>query len=78
MLDELREQADYSEEDENEVEVSPEPTYYSPAYDDHHDHFLGMSPGQRLIIAFMLFLVTFFLGVFFLLITGRIVLPALI
>jgi hypothetical protein len=37
--------------------------------------FLGMTPGQRFVLAFMLFLTATILAAFCLLVTGRIALP---
>ena len=41
------------------------------------DYFLGMTPAQRFVLAFMLLLMTLILGVLFLLVTSKIVLPFL-
>jgi hypothetical protein len=41
----------------------------------HEHHFLGMTPFQRFIVAVMLLLMTIILGVLFLLVTSKIVLP---
>ena len=37
--------------------------------------FLGMSPGQRFVLAFLLFLTALILSVFCLLVTGKVALP---
>lgn len=70
MLDELREEASKSpfilEEEaalEFEEQLPPRPPKY----------FLGMSPAQRFFIALMLLMMTCLLGVFFLLVTERVV-----
>ncbi len=47
------------------LELSPEP----------EAGFLGMTPGQRFVIAFMFFLMVVIIGAFALLITGAIALP---
>ncbi len=74
MLDELREQADTGvllDDDEEENATA----YFRNRYQGQQ-YFLGMSPGQRLVIALMFLLMTFILGSFCLLITGRVVPPA--
>lgn len=72
MLDDLREHADTSPlfdlEDEavlEELKIATERP------------FLGMSPAQRFVIALMLFLMTFILGSFCLLVFERIMPPFL-
>ena len=65
-LDDFRNQFDddfdFSEE---EVWGDPEP----------RPQFLGMTPGQRFILALLLFLTTAILSVFCLLVTGKVALP---
>jgi hypothetical protein len=65
-LDDIRNQFDddfdFSEED---VWGEPEPK----------PQFLGMSPGQRFILTFLLFLTATLLSAFCLLVTGKITLP---
>jgi hypothetical protein len=67
MLEEFREQASaapfYDDEDEKPVPRA------RPRY------FLGMSPVQRFVIALMLLLILCLVGVFALVVTGRVVLP---
>ncbi len=52
-------------EETSRLELSPEP----------ETGFLGMTPGQRFIIAFMFFLMVLVIGAFFLLVTGAISIP---
>ena len=74
MLDELREQADQpSEFGENDEESAT--TYFRMRYQPQRS-FLGMTAGQRLVIAVMFLFMLFILGTFCLLITERIVPPA--
>jgi hypothetical protein len=65
-LDDFRDQFDddfdFSEE---EVWGEPEPK----------PEFLGMTPGQRFVLALLLFLTTAILSVFCLLVAGRVTLP---
>ncbi len=71
MLDELREQADQSsffEEDDDDDDTM----YFRTRYGSRRP-FLGMAPGQRLVIALMLMLTTFVGGTLCLLVTGRVV-----
>ncbi len=67
MLDELREQADQStfleEDDEDDT------TYFRRQYGSNRP-FLGMTPAQRFILAFMLLLMTLIVGTLFLLVAG--------
>ena len=65
MFDDLREQADspYFEQEPEEYIV------------ETHSQFLGMSPFQRFIIAFMLFLIVLLIGAFALLVMGRVMPP---
>ncbi|MGE5221709.1 MAG: hypothetical protein ACM3PY_04685 [Omnitrophica WOR_2 bacterium] len=73
MLDDLRKQADESELTQEE----PEQDIY--AFKDKpkpsQNYFLGMTPAQRLVIAFMLLVMTCILTSLFLLVTDKIVLP---
>ena len=70
MLDDFREQAStspyYEEPEETFEEVKP----YRPK-----KRILGMTAGQRLVIALMLLFTVCILGTLVLLVTGRIVLP---
>ena len=65
-VDDIRNQFDDDfefSEDEVWGEPVPEP------------QFLGMTPGQRFVLAFLLFLTTIILSVFCLLVTGKVALP---
>jgi hypothetical protein len=67
MLDDFREQAGaapFFEDDEEKPAPRIQPRY-----------FLGMTPVQRFVIAFMLLLIVGLLGVFGLVVAGRVVLP---
>lgn len=67
MLDEFREQAGaapFFEDEEGKPATRPQPRY-----------FLGMTPVQRFVIAFMLLLIVGLLGVFGLVVAGSVVLP---
>ncbi|GAP22370.1 hypothetical protein [Leptolinea tardivitalis] len=72
MLDDFRntsEQPDYQE---------PVPPAAMPAYQEEkpaQSRFLGMTPFQRFIIVFLLFMLTCVLGSFCLLITEKIIPP---
>jgi hypothetical protein len=70
MLDEFREQANaselYEESDETFEEIKP----YRPKR-----RFLGMTAGQRLVIALMLLCTVCILGTLILLVTEKIALP---
>ncbi len=69
MLDDLREQASayYLEEEETPAE---EPEY-------RISKFLGMTPGQTLVVSVLLLGITCLLSVFGLIVTGKIVPPFL-
>jgi len=70
MLDDLRNSAASSYEDESpyeEEEIRPRR--------ERGGSFLGMTPPQRFVIALMLLLMTCVLGTFFLVATEKIVLP---
>ncbi len=73
MLDELREQADQTTrlEDDDEEEAT---AYFRMRYQSDQP-FLGMTAGQRLVIAVLLLFMTVILTTFCLLITERIVPP---
>ncbi len=73
MLDELREQADQttSLEDDDEEEAT---AYFRMRYQSDRP-FLGMTAGQRLVIAVLFLFMTVILSTFCLLITERIVPP---
>jgi hypothetical protein len=70
MLDELREQADQttSLEDDDEEEAT---AYFRMRYQSD-EPFLGMTAGQRLVIAILFLFMTVILSTFCLLITERI------
>jgi len=68
MLDDLREDADFVEEDEyNDQKTAPAVST--------QPHFLGMTPVQRFVIALFILMMVCILGSFFLLITDMIWLP---
>lgn len=73
MLDELREQADQSGDLGDDEESAT--AYFRMRYQPQRS-FLGMTAGQRLVIALMLLFMLFILGTFCLLITERLVPPA--
>jgi len=65
-LNDIRNQFDDDFEfSEDQVWGDPEPK----------PQFLGMSPGQRFVLAFLLFLTALILSVFCLLVTGKVALP---
>jgi len=71
MLNDLRDDTDYVEEEEQ-----PDYEYQeSVVASGTQSQFLGMTPQQRLVIAIMILMMVCILGWFFLLITGSIVLP---
>ncbi len=70
MLEDLRDDADFIEDDEVDYEYQE-----SVARAAAQPQFLGMSPVQRFVIAFMILMMTCILGLFFLLITETIWLP---
>ena len=75
MLDDFREETDdfdLLEEEEEKEEKIPAYSYQEPIQSPQK-HFLGMSPIQRFIIAFMVMLMVVIMGTFFLLITEKIV-----
>lgn len=71
MLDDLRDDADFMEEDD---QLGYENQSASSAVSSQTG-FLGMSPEQRFVIAVMFLLMVCILGAFFLLITGSVALP---
>jgi hypothetical protein len=71
MLDDLRDDADFVEDDE---QLGYEYKSASIAAGSQAG-FLGMTPEQRFVIAVMILLMVCILGAFFLLITGSVVLP---
>jgi len=70
MLDDLRDDADFVEEDQLDYEYQ-EATGGAAA----NTQFLGMTPEQRLVIAVLILMMVCILGSFFLLITGSVALP---
>ncbi|MEN6408155.1 MAG: hypothetical protein ABFD44_00420 [Anaerolineaceae bacterium] len=68
MLDNLRDEASFVEEEPVPEELSKKPAKPSRP-------FLGMTPAQRFVIALLLFLMICLLGTFCLLVTERVVLP---
>jgi hypothetical protein len=70
MLDDLRGDADFFDEEEPEAE-SQGAAAAAPA----QSQFLGMTPVQRFVIAFLFLMMVCILGTFFLLITDTIWLP---
>ena len=74
MLDDLRESAD--QESNLEEEEASASSYFRQRYTSERP-FLGMTPGQRLVIAIMLMMLTCILGTFCLIITEKIFTPAL-
>jgi hypothetical protein len=73
MFEDFRKQTeDASFPDDNQTEESPVKNLFS-----EQRHFLGLTPVQRFIVAFMLLLMTIILGVLFLLVTSKIFPPFL-
>lgn len=72
MFEDFRKQAE--EADFPEEEQESEPLIEKERGDSR---FLGMTPVQRFIVAVMLLFMTIILGVLFLLVTSKIVLPIL-
>ena len=71
MLDDLRDDADFVEEDDQLGYEYQNASAASGA----QTGFLGMTPEQRFVIAVMFLLMVCILGAFFLLITGSVTLP---
>jgi hypothetical protein len=71
MLDDLRNSADSSFYEEDPLDQQPERTYRRHRQGD----FLGMSAGQRFIIALFLFFMVAILGAFLLIVYQKISLP---
>jgi hypothetical protein len=65
-LDDIRNQFD------DDFEFSEEQLWGDP---EPKPQFLGMTPGQRFILAFLLFLTSVILSAFCLLVTGKVALP---
>jgi hypothetical protein len=73
MLDELREQADQASYEGIEDEENAT-AYFRSRYQTERQ-FLGLTAGQRLVLALMFFVMVFILGSFCLLVTGNVVPP---
>ena len=71
MLDDLRDDADFIEEDDQLSHQNKR----ASASAGTQTGFLGMTPQQRFVIAVMILLMVCILGSFFLLITGSVTLP---
>lgn len=76
MLDDLRNDAQSSFEEEKETtpEIENELADLAPRR-RRHAQFLGMTSGQRFVLALMLFLMVCLLGAFCLIVFEKIVLP---
>lgn len=72
MLDEFREQASASPFLDEELEETDKK---AAAVRVPAQRFLGMTPGQRFIISFMLLMMSCLLSAMFLLVTGKVVPP---
>ncbi len=70
MFEDLRDDADFVEEDKTDYAYQE-----SAAVAPTQTQFLGMTPVQRFVIAFMILMMTCILGLFFSLITETIWLP---
>lgn len=75
MLDDLRERASESDFFSDEEPAFEYKDTESPAASQQL--FLGMTPIQRFVIAVMALMMVCMMGVFFLLVTGKIYLPML-
>jgi hypothetical protein len=71
MFEDFRKQIDDSSFPDGEH------TEESPDKDREAGYFLGMTPVQRFILAFMLLIITVMVGVLFLLVTSKVVPPSL-
>ena len=71
MLDDLRDDADFIEEDDDRL-VNQNKRASAAGI---QTGFLGMTPQQRFVIAVMILLMVCIIGSFFLLITGSVALP---
>ena len=72
MLDDLRDDADFIEEDDNQPKNKNKRASTAAGA---QTGFLGMTPQQRFVVAVMILLMVCILGSFFLLITGSVALP---
>jgi hypothetical protein len=78
MLDDLRNSAssDYTAQPEPTPPPTPKPSEAVPPPTTHtSEEFLGMTAGQRFVIALFLLLIACILGTFCLLVTGKVWLP---
>lgn len=71
MLDNLRDQSSSSPFFQDEEPDIPELEPKRPAARRRRKQFLGMTPVQRFVMAFMLMLVVCLMGAMFLFVTGR-------
>ena len=71
MFDDLREDADFIEDDDRLVQKNR----HASAAAGSQTGFLGMTPQQRFVLAVMILLMVCILGSFFLLVTGSVALP---
>ena len=72
MLDDLRNSANTPFEEEEQSPTPVEVVKQRPSRRRSSEPFLGMTPGQRLVIAILLFVMVCVLGVMFLFVTGKI------
>ncbi len=73
MFDNLRERADTTPFYEDDSQFEPENANEDrPLPDPSSRHFLGMSALQRFVVAALLMVLVFVLGIMLLLVTGRI------
>jgi hypothetical protein len=76
MLDNLRNQASFTPDEEEEPAEPKKPEEPKPPKPHRSiDQITGMTDKQRLMLAVMLLIMVCLLGSIFLLITGRVVLP---
>jgi hypothetical protein len=71
MFEDFRKQAEQS----NFLEENPEEELRPKAPRNEGEYFLGLTPIQRFIVAFMLLCMTIILGVLFLIVTSKVVFP---
>lgn len=72
MLDDFRKQADDTEYEALDYQEIPEDG--ETGYDDR---FLGLTPIQRLFIALLILVITILVGTLCLLVTGKVIPPAM-
>lgn len=70
MFEDFRKQ---TTDDSFEEQPQESPLNADLLMDQHPQYFLGMTPPQRFVIAVMLLLMTCIIGVFFLLVTEKVV-----